>query len=220
MNINSSYLNSRFIACINKDNVHTIVECGSRDGLDAIALYEYYQPEKIYAFECNPEAIELCKENLSNYPDIKLIEKAVYNENKEIDFYAVDMEKSIDKNIGASSILWHRDNKVELFQKKIKVGAIRLDTFMKKEGIDRINLLCMDVQGVEMEVFEGLGNDISNIRYIITETCFEHFYEGDKLLGDMRKYLDEKGFNLLVCSGFIPGRRTGFTNCLFRNKRR
>jgi FkbM family methyltransferase len=213
-------LNKRFTSRINGGRIQTIIECGSRDGLDALALYDHYGVERIYVFECNPEAILLCRENLKANPFIKLIEKAVYNENKIVDFYPTDMDKSVDKNLGASSMLWHRDNKVEFFQKKTQVEAIRLDMFMQNEKLDKIDLLCMDVQGVEIEVLEGLGERLRNVQYIITEVCFEHYYEGDHLFDEVRKYLNDRKFDLLIGSGLLGNRKEGLTNCLFKNKKR
>jgi FkbM family methyltransferase len=216
----SSYLNKRFTSRINGNIIQTIIECGGRDGLDALALYNHYHPSRVYVFECNPEAIELCRNNLKANPFIKLIEKAVYNENKIVDFYPTDMKRSKDKNLGASSMLWHRDNKVEFFQKKIQVEAIRLDTFMKEVGLKKIDLLCLDVQGVELQVLEGLGSRLWSVQHIITEVCFEHYYEGDVLFKEVRRFLDGRGFDLLVGSGLLGERTVGLTDCLFKNRRR
>ena len=47
-----SYLD--FVNKINKNNVKTIFELGSRDLDDAIKLHNYFKC-KIYAFECNPD---------------------------------------------------------------------------------------------------------------------------------------------------------------------
>jgi len=215
----SSYLHPKFVHRINRNRIRVIVECGSRDGLDSLALNQFYAPEKIYAFECNPEAIEICKRNLADSP-VVLIEKAVYNENKVIDFFPTDMEKSTNKELGASSILWHLDNKESYFQKKTQVEAIRLDTFMDQENIPHIDLLCMDVQGVEMEVFEGLGKQLSKVKYIITEIAFEHYYEGDHLFLEVTQYLNKYGFHLSIGHGPVGIHRRGFTNILFQNKAR
>ena len=215
----SSYLYPKFVHRINPDRIRIIVECGSRDGLDSLALNQFYAPEKIYAFECNPEAIEICKRNLADSP-VVLIEKAVYNENKVIDFFPTDMEKSTNKELGASSILWHLDNKESYFQKKTQVEAIRLDTFMEQESLTHIDLLCMDVQGAEIEVLEGLGKKLSKIKYIITEVAFQHYYEGDHLFIDVVRYLNKYGFHLSIGRGRMGALKEGFTDVLFQNKGR
>jgi len=215
----SPYLNERFTSQINGSRIYTIIECGSRDGLDTLALFNYYHPSRIYSFECNPESIKICKNNLQHNPFIQLIEKAVYNENKMMDFYATDMERSVDKNIGASSLLWHRDNEVEFFQKKIQVEAVRLDDFIRLKKIKTVDLLCMDVQGVELQVLEGLGDKLNDVHYIITEVSFEHYYEGDCLFDDLKRFLYWKGFDLMDDRGFLLTRKKGLTDCLFKNRK-
>lgn len=216
----SSYLHRKFVHRINPDRVHIIFECGSRDCLDAIELSKYYKDSTVWAFECNPEALALCKTNLNGTPNIHLIEKAVYNINGKVDFFPTDMEKSTNKELGASSLLWHRDNKNEFFQKKIEVECVRLDTFMREKHLPQIDLLCMDVQGVELQVLEGLGEMLNRIKYIITEVVFEHYYSGDALFKEVKQFLERNGFNLLIGSGLLGNRKEGLTNCLFRNTKR
>lgn len=54
---------SDFYDFIDKDQIQTIFELGSRDCLDAIDLSKYFNC-LVYAFECNSDGIKLCKENL------------------------------------------------------------------------------------------------------------------------------------------------------------
>lgn len=214
-----SYLNKIFTSKINSRLIKTIVECGSRDCLDAIDMNEYYNPDIIYSFECNPESIPVCEKNIIGISNIKLINKAVYKEDALVDFYATDMENSIDKNIGASSLLYHRDNKVEFFQKQITVDAIRLDTFMKLENINNIDLLCFDLQGAEYMAIEGLGKRIYDVKYLITEISFQSYYFGDYLADKIIGILKIHGFKMIACDRFSGFKyNTGFGNALFIRK--
>lgn len=193
----STYLQSEFRSRIDRQSIRTIVECGSRDCLDALALKTFYSPEQVFAFECNPESIVVCEANL--VPGITLVPKAVSNYTGVADFYATDMDLSKDKNIGASSLLVHCElGTKEYIQKKIQVECIRLDEFMASENIDTIDLLCMDLQGAEPLALEGLGERIKDVRYIIAETSKRHFYQGDMLVNDFTNLLNKKGFMLVV----------------------
>jgi FkbM family methyltransferase len=212
----TTYLNKIFTNRIQKSSINTIMECGSRDGLDAIELNNFYHPERIYSFECNPESILVCEENVKEYGNIKLVKKAVYKNNGLVDFYPTDMDKSIDKNIGASSLLFHRDNKTSFFQRKIQVEAIRLDTFMKDENILKIDLLCLDLQGAEHFAIEGLGKRIKDVHYIISEVSFSSFYHGDQSFKKIIDILKQKDFTIMACdTRRING--PGFGNALFSN---
>jgi len=124
------YLNPDIIKYIDKNQVFTIFELGSRDCFDAIKAHEFYNKKqlKIYAFECNPCSIGICKKNLAIYGsnDIILVENAVFDKNENIDFFPVEhtnltqepaersllenggdlllMSKDRYANIGASSV--------------------------------------------------------------------------------------------------------------------
>lgn len=209
--MNSTYLQEKFLLPSEKINI--IFECGSRDCLDAIELAEYYWPCFVYSFECNPESIPVCERNIEGIAAISLIKKAVYNENGKVKFYPTDMERSIDKNIGASSLLWHKDNKNEFFQKEIEVEAIRLDTFMKSVGLSYIDLLCMDLQGAEHLAIEGLGDFLQNVRFVITEAEKHSHYEGSLSFIEKRKFFQSKGYKQQAFwKGNILFERNGLDN--------
>ena len=205
----STYTSDVFTKHINK-NIKIIIECGSRDCLDAIEMLQVYKPDIIYSFECNPESIQICKQNIVNFDSIKLIEYAVGNINGPVTFYPTDMEKSLDKNIGASSMLYHRDNKIDFFQKKIEVNSIRLDKFFEDKTLDCPNILCLDLQGYEKFAIEGFGNRIKDINYIISEISHKSFYENDILYPEYINFLKESGFELIETDCYNE-------NALFKN---
>lgn len=208
----STYTNNIFTKHIN-EKIKVIFECGSRDCLDAIEMKNYYKPEIIYSFECNPDSIIVCKNNIKNHDNIILVDKAVGDKNAQIDFYKTDMEKSIDKNIGASSVLYHRDNKNEFFQEKIIVDSIRLDDFMFNNNIEYIDLLCLDLQGYEKNAILGLGDKVKNVKYIISEISYRSYYHGDVLFNDYNELLKELGFELVEQISY-----GNFGDALFKNK--
>lgn len=197
-----TYLRPEFVSEINGTEISTIVECGSRDALDAIRLLNYYHPSIVYSFECNPESIPVCKANIADEKRIVLVPKAVCNVNTSLPFFATDMEKSVDKNIGASSLFQYRNiNQKEYIQKRIRVNGIRLDTFMEKNNIEKIDLLCMDLQGAEHLAINGLGKRTKDVRYIISEVTTRSFYKRDMVLGAFRDFMSDKGFTLLIKKG-------------------
>lgn len=200
----SDYLYEGFTRLIDKASIHTIVECGSRDGLDTIALEEYFNPDVIYSFECNPESIPVCLGNIEGHERILFMGAAVTNVDDRVKFYPTDTTK--DNNIGASSLFKHLRG---FPQTETEVWGIRLDTFMEDVKLDHIDLLCMDVQGAEPLVIEGLGSRIKDVTYIITEVCDEKFYEGELLFQNFNAHLSALGFELLRKKGI---------NALYKHK--
>jgi len=196
--MNSDYLYEGFTRLIDKRSIHTIIECGSRDGLDTIALEEFFNPDVIYSFECNPESIPVCLGNIEGHEKILFSNMAVTNIDGRVKFYPTDMRKSPDKNIGASSLFRYTRG---LVQKEIEVEAVRLDTFMQLQNINHIDLLCMDLQGAEPLAIEGLGERIKDVAYIITEVCDKIFYEGEVPFQQFNDTLEKLGFECLCKKG-------------------
>tara|TARA_X000000950_G_C13881242_1_gene646966 strand:- start:6 stop:665 length:660 start_codon:yes stop_codon:yes gene_type:complete len=159
----SNYWNSSFLHNLEINNVKTVFEVGARYGDESKKLKLTFPNSKIYCFECNPLTIEICKKNLKNIDDINFYDFGLGDQEVLLPFYSY-----IKDNDGASSLLKRID--YESTQKQTGLVNIkRLDTFVKEKNIRNIDLLCMDVQGYEMNVLKGAGNFIKNINYIIME---------------------------------------------------
>ena len=205
---------NKFFNNIKDEEIEIIFELGSRDILDAIQLIKYFKNTKCYSFECNPDCLIHCKKNIKVTDDeikknIFLVEKAVCRENKTVKFFPFDLNKY--DNMGASSLLkidfskrnssdpdFNRPNP----QKEITVEGIRLDTFMKNMEIEKIDLLCMDLQGYELEALKSLGTNIKNVKYIITECSINPTYLGGCSFVDLENYLRENGFEYVMSPRF------------------
>src|SRR5688572_1954522 len=77
--------------------IKTIYECGSRDAKDGLKLLAALGAVELHIFECNPEAIELCKKNVSHIgspPNIFLNPFAIMDYDGEVEFLAVDPTRS------------------------------------------------------------------------------------------------------------------------------
>jgi FkbM family methyltransferase len=198
-----------FLENIKKDDVKIIFELGSRDLFDTFKLLAYYDNSKIYSFECNPDCLIDCEENLSLIKDyvkdrIILVKNAVCEKNGYVSFYPFDVTKYNNK--GASSMLkidfsmrnqddpdYNKPNP----QKEIFVEGIRLDTFMENKNIPNIDLLCIDLQGYELNALKSLGDKLHNVKYIITEASIQSTYINGATFKELENFL--LNFNFKFC---------------------
>src|SRR3990167_702764 len=74
-----AYLKKEFLRHIDKNEVKSILEIGSRDLRDAFDLSEYYKCH-VFAFECNPECLSVCRINEQKLINVTLIEMAAWND--------------------------------------------------------------------------------------------------------------------------------------------
>jgi len=191
-----------------------ILEIGSRDALQSVEFSRLFPEAKIYAFECNPPSIKTCIENAKNYKNIEIVPYAVFNKNeKGINFYPVLT------NIGASSLFRFIDVYPSIpnrIQKEITVDAIRIDTWAKEKGIEKIDLIWIDLQGAGYEAFEGMGKLLSDVQAIYTEVEYQRVYKNQKLLKDVLKLLNEKGFSMIRNQ---PSKINWWGNAIFINNK-
>lgn len=116
------------------------------------------------------------------------------------------------------------DYKRENPQTKIKVQGTRLDTFMKEEGISHVDMLCMDIQGYELNALKSMGENLKRVKYIILECSLKSTYINGCSFNDINIYLDSFGFQY-VCSDIYETRfpniklnQFGEFNALFVNE--
>ena len=101
------------------------------------------------------------------------------------------------------------------------IKVVRLDSFMADNGISHIDILKVDVEGFELEVLRGAGEQLSKIRCIVTEVGYirsntkTHF-------ADMDKFLEDNGFELFNIYELRPlhndRTRLFYSNNVYLNK--
>lgn len=203
-----------FLHLINKNHIKTIFELGSCDLTDAIRLSKHYEQASIYAFECNPNCISKCKNIFSKLNSIQqqkiiFIDKAISITDSDILFYKFDLSKY--NNLGASSMFkidfsnrdvndpdYCRDNP----QEEIVVKGTRLDTFIDENKIDDIDLLCIDLQGYELNALKSLGKHLNNVKYIITECSIVSTYVNGASFKELYEYLCQYNFRYVSSNKF------------------
>lgn len=103
--------------------------------------------------------------------------------------------------------------------KETVVTATTLDEFCRSEGIDRIDILKMDIQGGELLALRGAERLLHDraIELIYTEVLFASLYEGQASFADLFSHLAAAGYRLfglydLQCP---PNQAIGWGDAIF-----
>ena len=174
-------------------SVNVALELGSRDAKDAVWLADHFGCEVI-TWEANPPSIEVCEFVIGNREDITLVPFAAWSENTTIPFYPV-----INGNVGASSAFkadptYPHERRYQ--QKQIEVNALRVEDWWSNRPAPE--LLCMDLQGAELEALKGCGELLDNVEVIVTEGQYRRLYYDTPLLADLQAFLEEHGFYMVT----------------------
>ncbi|MDR2338178.1 MAG: FkbM family methyltransferase [Deltaproteobacteria bacterium] len=179
-----------WVKCWTDIKVKIIFEIGANYAQDAAGLAYFFKakPEDVYAFEAHPQ-IAAAAEKLYNF---RIYNLAVFNEEKELTFNSVQPDKT--NNSGNSSL---RYGLVSEGFVPIKVQAIRMDNFMRKNNIAEIDFLKLDIEGCNWEALSSFGNRLRDVKIIHVESEHEELWQGQKLWSDIKSILQKNGFELV-----------------------
>lgn len=145
---------------------NVIFDIGANTGVYSLVSATLNPEATIYSFEPIKRIYEVLNKNVSinKFQQINTFPYAVSSFTGESDFYDMD---DFDNQI-ASFIKSHLEKHEHAKNiKKIKVSVINIDDFIKTKQINKIDLIKVDVEGVEDKVFEGMQNTLKYHRPII-----------------------------------------------------
>ena len=178
-----------------------LVVIGAHSGVWLTSLLEEYQNQNVLLVEPVPYNISLLKENTAKYNNINIETSAVSEKNEIKKFYYVkpDAVKKLGKHwasgIGSfdkQHILNHKNKRFLVSDSDIEEVNIQYLSFLnliKKYSISSIDLLQIDVEGVEFEILNSIDFEKIEIKKIIFE--FKHF-DGTFKEGPKLKSIKEK----------------------------
>jgi FkbM family methyltransferase len=115
----------------------------------------------IFSFEPEPDNFRMLKQNieLNNFNNTSAYNLAVSDSEKMLSLYL-----SNDSNSGTHSTIF---NKTSVSENYIEVKAISLDDFVKKNNLNKIDLIKIDVEGAEIDVVNGMDNILKKNKPIL-----------------------------------------------------
>jgi FkbM family methyltransferase len=140
----SNYNLSDLFPFLDIDDDAVIIDGGANEGQTVNFLLKHSKKFKIFCFEPDPKLFFILNKKFSNSENIKIFDQALSNVKKVHEF-------NIYKTTKLSSIkqLNPSPNQRSPLVKTITVNGTTLDKFVNDIGIDKIDLLKLDLQGFE-----------------------------------------------------------------------
>jgi FkbM family methyltransferase len=184
--------------------IDEILDIGSWHLEQSIELNQLFPSANISAFEPVPESYQLCinkRQSNSIYQSkISIYNIALSDFVGKSKFYFVDPSISSSPNAGASSMLKFIDGLNGSFfsqvwnQTEIEVDCLTLDKWCEINKKDKIDLIWIDTQGTELNVFKGGIETLKKVKVILTEVGLKPYYHGHTLKKEIDEFLISLGF--------------------------
>lgn len=160
----------------------TIIDAGANIGLTSIFYASKYPAAKIIAIEPAPHNFELLKQNTSQYSNVSCIQAALWHEPTQLSL--------TDPGRGDNSLRVAAEHTT-----KDTLG-ITIQDICKKHNIEKIDILKIDIEGAEKELFsKGYENWLPNTRLIIIEI---HDKIDSDISGIVQNAIDKYNFTKTV----------------------
>ena len=198
----SSIFNNLHLKTIKRSPV--IFDIGANEGQSIERYLNTFVSPKIYAFEPNEDAFQILFEKYSKNKNIVLNNFAIGEKkgNKYLNYTIKSGNSSLFKlNMNSNWIknkALNFDVKPKNYINKIKkTKMFSLDSYIKKEKINSIDLLKIDTQGYEHNVLIGSKNSLKKkIKNIELEIMLDNCYDTDTSIYKIEKVLNPKNFKI------------------------
>ena len=188
--INKSYTNQKpSLELISEIyNSKGIIHMGAHRGGEA-PVYDWFHKKAIW-IEANPIIINDLKDNISQFPNQKVIHALLSDkDNIEVNF-------NISNNDGASSSIFRFGPMSETRDLKmvstIKMKSKKFDSIIKEKSINisEYDFWVLDLQGAELLALKGSTDSLKKCKSLYVEISKDEFYLNGTQWTDLRNYLE------------------------------
>jgi FkbM family methyltransferase len=185
---------------LEKYNAKTFIDVGAFVGWYTVYACKILKDKieaVIVALEPDPKNFAALKRNTEIFPCVKAMNMALYTKDDE------EVEFQVGRRDSSGLSVWGTIRSVylnpsyhfrnELLKDTIVVKTIRLDTLIKRLGLNKVDLVKMDIQGAEYLILTDPTLDLSKVENLIVEV---HYRYGTSESNEIIRCLITKGFKV------------------------
>jgi len=173
---------------------YNVIDAGAHAGWDTKFLASITHGN-VYAFEPVPTLYEELIENTNGLQNVVHLPLAVSTHSGNVEMFV-----SGGASDGSSSLLPPKEhletNPDVTFGHSIMVQAVTFDQWMKSSGVEKVEFLWLDLQGMELSVLQASPMLMRDVQVIYTEVATRELYTGQAMYQELKSWLELQGFIL------------------------
>jgi FkbM family methyltransferase len=146
------------------DDVRVVFDVGANCGAASVHFARHYPDAVIHAFEPGREARFYLERNVASLPNVCVHPNGLYSADRQAQLYKGDGD------LGMASVIRRSVNLDESEPVELRAGG----AWAADHGIERIDVLKVDVEGCEIEVIEGLTALLPTVKVLFVEYDSRH----------------------------------------------
>ena len=163
---------------LGRPSSQSFIDVGAFIGWHTLYAYRILRKRKVFKIitvEPDPDNYRELEKKVGSIQDIQLVNEAVFfRDGEEIDFH---VGKRGHSGFADAGILfpteWHIEDGF-LTGERIRVKTVRLDTLIKRFGLEGVDLIKMDIEGAEYPILTDPSLDLSKVENMVVEVHYRY----------------------------------------------
>lgn len=139
--------------------IETILDAGANIGMASVFFATLFSKAKIIAIEPDKNNFELLQQNTADYPQVTCLQTALWDKNEDIKIANPD-------SLAASFMV---ESAKSGSGQQITLKGTGVATILSNAGWEKFDLLKIDIEGAEKEVFSGDTSWLKGVKLMIIE---------------------------------------------------
>lgn len=174
-----------------------VVEAGAHSGLDTVCLARLFAGGTVHAFEPVPDLYARLAKRTRRLANVRTYACALGARSGR-----ATLHLSGGASDGSSSLLPPTGHlafhpKVT-FATGVDVPCLSLDDWAARHGVAKVDLVWLDLQGLEYDVLAASTRVLPTVKAIYTEVSLKEMYAGSRLYPEYRAWLEAQGFAVVA----------------------
>lgn len=140
----------------------TVLDCGANVGFASAYFAARYPEATVYAVEADPSTFVTLEQLSGQLANVRAVHRAVTGSDGPVTFH------SSARSMGSSMFARHNEGDTV-----VEVPGSSLATLLDELGIERVDLLKLDVEGAEFDLLEAARPVLDRIGTIVAEIHFD-----------------------------------------------
>jgi FkbM family methyltransferase len=195
----------RVLEIMSRSRPRCLFDVGANRGDWTAAAAQLMPQSTIHAFEIVPQTFKELDARLGHTPNVRLNEAGLASRSQQV---TIHLGPSSDTATACriEGMRFHE----EYYSARVRCNAIAAADYLRTHAIEEVDLVKIDVEGMDLEVIRGFGERLRDVRVIQFEYGIFNIASHD-LLGDFYRHLGAHGFAV----GKIFPRRVAFLDYHF-----
>ena len=175
-----------------------VVEAGAADGTHTEGFAQVFPRGRVFALEPVPKLYRQAANRISGLNNVELTNAALGPIGQ--DSLTLHVDDAAGHSSSALRPTEHKEIFPEIqFTETCSVTSTTLDDFLEARGINRVDLLWLDLQGFELTVLSSGGaKALQKTSLVHLEVCRKPLYEGAPVMSEVVTFMGEAGFKPVI----------------------